>query len=374
MSRIKILEVIRQGQIGGGESHMLDLVKFLDKSTFDPFVLSFTDGPMVEKLKNAKISCKVITTLKAFDSKVIKEIEEYLKDEKINVLHAHGTRAMSNVYRPAKKLKIPIIYTIHGWSFHKGQSIFTQIARRLGELYLTKQSSLNISVSKSNQITGKNKLFSFHSTVINNGIDLDKFDYNKKFGDLREELNIKSNILIGFIARMTLQKAPINMLKAFYKVNKKNPEMHLLMVGDGELVQEVKNFIKQKDLNSSVTLISFRDDVPAVLSAIDIFCLPSLWEGLPLGLLEALAMKKAVIATDVDGTKEVIKDGYNGLLIKPNHINELTAALSKLISNKQMRDKLSEAGLNTVVQKYNVINMVQLVEEKYLAVYKNYNT
>lgn len=153
--KIRILECIRQGQIGGGESHLLSLVSNLDRSKFDPVVLSFTDGPMVDRLRELNIDTQVIYTEKPFDISKWKIVKEYLRQQSIDLVHAHGTRASSNVLWAARSLKIPVIYTIHGWSFHQDQSLLVRTVRVLGEKFLTRRSALNISVSKSNQESGK---------------------------------------------------------------------------------------------------------------------------------------------------------------------------------------------------------------------------
>ena len=174
--KIKVLECIRQGQIGGGESHLLSLVENLDKSRYEPVVLSFTDGPMIDRLKQMNIPVHVIPTTRPFDITKWRTVKKFIEEQKVSLVHAHGTRAASNVLQAAQSLKLPLIYTIHGWSFHPDQQPLVRRIRILGEKYLTSRSSLNISVSASNQQTGKDEMGKgFNSVVVNNGIDLRKF-------------------------------------------------------------------------------------------------------------------------------------------------------------------------------------------------------
>ena len=102
-NKIKILQCIRQGQIGGGETHLLSLVENIDRSLFEPIVLSFTNGPMVDRLKLMGVKTHVIYSEKPFDFSVWKKVTELLITEKIALIHCHGTRATSNLYRSAKK-------------------------------------------------------------------------------------------------------------------------------------------------------------------------------------------------------------------------------------------------------------------------------
>src|SRR4051812_17325388 len=114
-NKIRVLECIRQGQIGGGESHLLSLVENLDKNAFEPVVLSFTDGPMIDRLKSLNIPVHIIPSNKPFDFKVWNKVKQLMTDENIDLVHAHGTRASSNVFRATRTLQKPLVYTIHGW-------------------------------------------------------------------------------------------------------------------------------------------------------------------------------------------------------------------------------------------------------------------
>ena len=107
--KIKVLECIRQGQIGGGESHLLSLVENLDRAKYDPVVLSFTDGPMIDRLKEMDVPTHVINSTKEFDFNVWKKVKQLLIKENIELIHAHGSRANSNLNIIARRLKIPII-------------------------------------------------------------------------------------------------------------------------------------------------------------------------------------------------------------------------------------------------------------------------
>ena len=170
--KIKVLQAIRQGKVGGGETHILDLVKHLDKDCFQPVVLSFTDGEMIDKLNDMGIENKVIYSEKAFDFRTWKAVKKFMQNKEIDLVHIHGTRAASNIYRAAKQLNLPTVYTIHGWSFHDDQNVLVKNARVFFEKWITNKTNRNISVSVSNQQTGVKFISQFKSDVIHNGIDL----------------------------------------------------------------------------------------------------------------------------------------------------------------------------------------------------------
>lgn len=368
--KIRVLECIRQGQIGGGESHLLSLVENLDKKRFEPVVLSFTPGPMVDQLKQMGIETHVIYTTRPFDVSKWKTVKQFIKSKQIDLVHAHGTRANSNVLWASKSLHIPVVYTVHGWSFHPDQKALVRKLRIIGENYLVSRTALNISVSKSNQQSGKEVLSDFRSVVVNNGINQQKFNPANPYNNIRHELNIPAHkLLVLFIARFTLHKQPLTLIHAFAKAVKENPELHMLMVGDGDQKEEAIQLIEQLQLTKNITLEKFRQDVPHVLACADIFVLPSLWEGLPIGLLEAMAMGKTIIASNVDGTSEIIEHGVNGWLVQTDSLIDNTAkAIVALSRDPELRKQFQQQAKETVTERFNATSMTRQIEQLYIEV------
>jgi len=372
MKKIRVLECIRQGSIGGGERHLIDLSISLDKSQFEPIALSFTDGPMIDTLKDNGIKTYIIPSLHAFDISTWGKVRKLIIKERIDLVHAHGTRAITNIFWAAKLTRKPLIYSIHGWSFHPDQSSKKRKVIELIEKFLTNLADVNISVSRSNQIDGISRFKMPRSTVIYYGINQEFFNPNKEFIDIRKEFGLPHDFtIVLFMVRMTLQKDPFTILRAFKLVTEKITNIVLLLVGDGDLKDEAKSLAKELDISDHVKFINFRQDVPNFLHAADIYCLPSLWEGLPIGLLEAMFMKKAIIATPVDGTKEVITDRYNGILIPAQDPGKLANAIVELAQNNELRNELAENALKTVQEtfkgRFSIPRMAKEVEKIYLA-------
>jgi glycosyltransferase involved in cell wall biosynthesis len=369
--KIRVLQTIRQGQIGGGESHILNLVNFLDKERFEPIVLSFTPGPMVDKLRASGIRTHVINGKSPLDVRMWTQIKTLLEEEQIDLIHAHGTRAYMNIVWAAKQCKLPIVYTVHGWSFHSDQSFMVKNARIAAERMLTRWADLTITVSESNHKTGQELIKGFRSKVIFNGIDRKRFDRDQPFNDIRISYGIpSSHTVVVFLARMTFQKDPITMIRAFKSIAERYEDITLLMIGEGELDQEVLSVIEQNGIQKRVVRDGFRLDVPDVLNASDIYCLPSHWEGQPIGLIEAMAMGKAVIATHVDGSKELVQDGANGLLIDPQRPQQLAAAIERLHTDGRLRKKVADQAYQTGKTKYDAASMTRQIEDTYLTVLK----
>ena len=363
--KIKILQTIRQGKIGGGESHVIDLVEELDKDKYESVVLSFTEGPMVERMLANGIKTYVIHTEKPFDFTKWNAVGEILKNESIDIVHAHGTRANSNTFSAARKLGIPVIYTVHGWSFHPDQHFLLRNFRVLGERYLVNRSALTICVSENNLNTALSLFPMKRATVVKYGINLHKFNPRLVFPDLRSELGIdRKTLLVGYVVRMTIQKDPFTLVRAIAMIPQ-DLDIKFLFVGNGDLKNDTVKLAENLGVSSRIIFMDFRQDVPNVLNAIDVYCLPSLWEGLPIGMLEAMAMEKAVIVTAIDGAREVITDHQNGLLINPQNPEELARAIIELRTSEILKEQLGKAAGETIQKDFNVIKMTRKIEELY---------
>src|SRR5690606_17839277 len=146
-------------------------------------------------------------TNKPFDFRIWNQVSVLMKNNDIDVLHAHGTRAFSNTFFSAKKYKVSIIYTVHGWSFHPDQSKLTQWIRKSSEGYLIGKANKVVFVSQSDGEHGRKSFGDFQYKVIKNSINEAKFNPDNSFSNIRKEIGIEKDVfLIGFIARITKQK------------------------------------------------------------------------------------------------------------------------------------------------------------------------
>jgi glycosyltransferase involved in cell wall biosynthesis len=369
MTRVKVLQAIRQGAIGGGESHVLDLVEHLDKKVYEPIVLAFTEGAMIERLKNMGVHTHVIPTTRPFDFTVWGRVSALLEKEKIELIHIHGTRANTNVVFPGQWNHLPMIYTVHGWSFHDDLPPFQRKLRIWSEAMMTRRMATTITVSEANKRSGEELIRGFRTEVVHYGINLKRFDPARSLANLRAELGIgQDEFLLGYIARITKQKAPLDMLRGFRLALDQlggAAKLKLLLVGEGEMKAEMLALAKELNLEPQLVIQPFRTDVPEVLAAVDAYCLPSLWEGLPIGLLEAMSMRKPVIASRVDGTANILRDRENGLLIAPQKPQELASAIVALYQDADLRERVARGAHQTILAHYSAERMARQVETVY---------
>ena len=365
---MKVLEVIRQGQIGGGESHLLDLIYFLDKQRFEPVCLSFTDGEMIRRLQGWGVKCHVIESGKAFDPKVQREVCRLVDSEGISLIHAHGSRAASNMLFAAARTRKPLVYTVHGWSFHDDQPALVRRLRAWSEKLICHRASRVICVSQSNADTGRQVFGLKQADVIENGINLDVFSPSQA-RSLRQQFGFSDDDFVaGFVARATKQKSPLLFLQAVEQAHARCPQVKGLFVGEGDMDSDVDAYITDHHLGDYLFRSKFRTDVPDVLKTIDVYCLPSLWEGLSIALLEAMAMGKAIVATPTDGTRELIADRENGLVVPFNDAARLADTILELGCDPQLFSHCSIGARALVAERFDA----RRVADSVMRIYNNF--
>ena len=223
-----------------------------------------------------------------------------------------------------------------------------------------------ICVSESNRITGQKTFGLKHSIVIENGINLTKFNPHREFSNLRNEFGFTDeDFVIGFVGRITLQKAPLDFVKSIALARQKDKRIKALLVGQGDMEEETKEAIRLYGMEKHIRTSPFRSDVPDVLHAIDVFCLPSLWEGLSIALLEAMAMKKALVVTPTDGTKKVITHQQSGLIVDFGKPEELAECYLAYLHHPEWKEDYGVTAMSTIQERFNSRRVSQQVTEVY---------
>jgi glycosyltransferase involved in cell wall biosynthesis len=204
------------------------------------------------------------------------------------------------------------------------------------------------------------------TVTINNAIDLSSFDYNQNCSDLRKTFGIPdSHKIVGVVGRLEPQKGHIFFIQAAHEILSQCSNISFLIVGDGILKQKLVGMTKEFNQERKIYFTGIRKDIPQLLSIIDIYVMPSLWEGLPLALLEAMAMKKPIVATRVGGIQDVVEDGKDALLVPPGDSNALAEKVIFLLKRPELCLTLGTNAREKVEKKYNAELMVKEYEETY---------
>jgi glycosyltransferase involved in cell wall biosynthesis len=203
--------------------------------------------------------------------------------------------------------------------------------------------------------------------TIHSSIEIDIYKKpSKEVNEIRKELQLKPNhVIVGTVARLSEQKAPLDFVKVAQKICAKYDNVQFLYVGDGNLRKDVEDKLSELNLQDKVILAGLRLDVPDMLAVMDIFILTSLWEGLPRVFSQAMAAKLPIIATKVDGAPEAITDGVNGFMTQPAKPLEMVQYLEMLINDKGMREKMGMEGLKIAEEHFSVKSMIKDIEKEY---------
>ena len=206
-------------------------------------------------------------------------------------------------------------------------------------------------------------------TVVPNGRDLSIFTPGSARESVRKELGLDRAVpLVGVVGRLEPQKGHVYLLDAWQAVTRALPDARLLLVGDGALRGALAEQARARAVADSVIFAGFRADDPRLLDAIDVLCLPSLYEGLPLTAIEASAMARPVVATAVDGTPEVVRDGHTGRLVPAADAPALARALLDLLRDPEGARRLGRAGRDWALARFDLDRQVEATARVYRSV------
>jgi glycosyltransferase involved in cell wall biosynthesis len=174
----------------------------------------------------------------------------------------------------------------------------------------------------------------------------------------------EDKIIVGMVACFKPQKAPVDFVKVAAQVLKQTNRVHFVMAGDGELRAEVEAAIREAGIESSITLLGWYNDMPEFYRNLDVVVLTSLWEGLPCVFSEAMAGELPIVATNVDGAREAIRDGENGYLHEPHDIDGMARSVSLLVGDAELRCAMGRRGKSRVME-FDISTSVETLETAY---------
>jgi glycosyltransferase involved in cell wall biosynthesis len=372
MGKIKILEMIDRSFLGGGQINLLSIAEALDKSRFDVAVCSQGNGPLVEELRHRDIRHFPVSLQKIPSRKVLKLLKNLMVSEGFEIVHTHGGVAGLYGRWAAFRSGVPIvIHTLHGIHYLHYRNIFIRWAYIFLERILSRFTKAVIFVSQADRKKGcQYKLAPVEKMkVVKNGIDFSKVKREAVItqrAGLKENLGSEDSFLIGTVARIHRQKNIPCLIKAAAVLSNRIPRAKIIIVGDGPMMTEVKNLIERFGLQKMVLMLGERSDVYQIMSLFDIFVLTSLWEGLPYVLMEAGVLGKPVVASDIEGVREIILDGESGLLVPRDDPQTLVEVLMRLEADPQLRFKLGRSLQKKIKDEYSLSRMIKEIENIYL--------
>jgi len=380
--RIRVVELVASGSNGGAQESVVSVLSRIDRARYEVRVVSLSEGPSVRKWRAQGVPVEVIAD--PDDASASRTLAAFLVEWRTQVLHGHMYRAEIVGAGAAQELAargLPrpfLVNTVHSGRIRSPED--RELLRRL-----TPEMDRLIAVSRS--IVAKIRADGRSGApvqMIYNGVDLDRYDDQEACCTLPEEYGFEpGSALVGVVARLEPEKGHATLLEAWPQVLAKVPTARLLIVGEGSRREELEAQAEALDLlgeacsgdacvgtrharpGARVIFTGRRDDVPAVTAALDVAVLPSYREAQGLVILEAMALSRPVVASNVGGIPEMIEDGVTGLLVPPHDPEALAAAIVRLLTDHPLADTIARAGRNQVHERFCVERMVSALQEVY---------
>jgi glycosyltransferase involved in cell wall biosynthesis len=365
--RINVLLLVESMEVAGAEQVVLSLALGLDPTRFRPLVGCLVDeGPLAHELKRAGVPVFALGKRRGFDVSIVGRLVRVLRDERIDVVHTHVWNADVWGRFSAWLARVPVrMMTAHNvddwktpahlwvdWGLGKLSTHVVCVSEAVRDFYRTRAwvSSRKLS-------------------VILNGIDLRPFEEISTDGATkRRELGLPlQGPICSVVARLVPQKGHRYLLEALPSIRQVFPSAVVLLVGNGSERESLEQQARELGLyGDAVRFLGERRDIPEILKASDVVVLPSSErEGLSISVLEAMAARRPVVATDVGGNRQTIEDGRTGLIVPAADAGALSKALLRMLGEPELARSMGEAGRAKVEREFGVSRMVKQTADLY---------
>jgi glycosyltransferase involved in cell wall biosynthesis len=350
--RARVLYLSHAFMVGGAEEMVLNLVRHLP-DRFEPFVTCINQaGPIGEEIRKTGVPFRVL----GLDPGIRRPwhllgIERHLRQVQPDIVHTFLLTASLYGRAAAMLARVPIVVgtEVNIYQQKRPHHVLAErlLMRGTNRVVVSAESVRDF-------YTRQVHADPTRVDVIYNAVDWSQLQTTMPSGAMRASVGVPAAApLAGIIARLTEQKAHRHLFDAIAG----RPELatlHLLVIGDGELREELRAQVDRLGLAARVHFLGARRDLGDLLAAIDLFVMPSLWEGLPLSMVLAMGAGLPVVATRVAGIPEVVENGVTGLLVPPADVPALGAALARLVSDQQLRETLGAAAAAFVRPRFGV--------------------
>lgn len=363
--KTNVVHLVDDLKIGGLERTLAIVVENLDKAKYNVSVWCLIGGGRIaDKLRERGFEVKILKLSTSTRIHSLLRLTWRLRKEKVKILHCWGISGGVWGRFASILAGVPIRF-VHVQNLHYD----LKRKGRLIEYFLSFFTDRIIACSEA----VKKCLIEFigikkHKIeTIYNSIEIQKFNRTSNSQTVRNEFNLDiKDIVIGNVSRLVPVKGHYYLLEAVAKILKEFPQVKLLLVGDGPLRKDLEAKAEELGIKGKVIFTGLREDIPRLLSIMDIFVLPSVVkEGLPLAVAEAEACALVVVATDIGGNSEVVKDKETGLLIPPGDVQSLTKSLIFLLKNPQRAKQMGEAGRRLCEERFSSDMMMQKMHHLY---------
>lgn len=307
------------------------------------------------------------------DIKVEKALRRIIKQLKPDIVYAHSSKAGALARIADLGLKNKVIYNPHGWAFNMQQSAKKKEMYKWVEKISAHFCDKIVCISDAEKESALREKICKPSKlqVIYNGVDLEEI--KNTVPKTRKELHIPEDaFVVGMVGRLSKQKAPDVFVKAAKLIKQKIPNAYFLMVGDGELRDQIEAMIHKFDLDSSFLITGWVDNPTAYMKVMDVGCLLSRWEGFGLVLPEYMACRVPIVATNVDAIPNIIINDQNGLLIDKDSFQKASCRVIEIYENILLRKRLVYGAYKKVMNQFSAHRLVKQTKTVYKGLLKSY--
>ena len=365
---LRVLHVITGLEVGGAERVLLETARYQRAEGHAVGVCALRPGgPLAPAVREV---CPLFTVDMghALTPGVVWRLARLMRRGRYDVVHSYLYQANLVARVAARLARVPVnissVRCSYTWLNWKHFLVDRWTARLADCITSVSEATRQFSIEREGLPAAK-------IVTLRNGIDVARFD--AAVAD-RAETRAATRAALGYTTtdlvvcmtgRLHEQKGHTSLFQAAERLKDRYPHLRLLIVGDGPARAALERECQARGLSGMVTFLGIRKDVPALLAASDLFAFPSLYEGLPNAVLEALALYCPVVASTADGTVEIIENEVHGLLVPPADAAALTVALERLLADPALRQKLAEAGRKRVVEDFSFDNMMHETETLY---------
>ncbi len=363
---LKIVFIVESLDVGGTELSLLKWLRHCDRNTFEPSVISFRKGALLMELERLNVHTTVIHKKFPFDVSFFYRLVRKLAKMKPDVVHCrNGIPAISYGVLAARLTRIPVISSIHGRTHYIQQNFKTWLwfrVMRLSRTIITVTEGIAEEISRYGNIP-RDKI-----KVIYNGIDLTGQAPAPSKENLRKEFDFTpDDLLIGTVGNLRAIKGQKYLVQAVPEILFKDGRAKVVLIGSGEEQENLRKLAAQLHISDKIKFLGYRENAGQLIGMSDVFALPSLSEGFPNVLLEAIVAGIPVVATNAGGIPEIVRHGKEALLVNPAGVSGLAAGILQFAEQPELRSTLVKNALDRVKKHFDIQKTWAQYDAVYLA-------
>jgi len=365
--QISVLQLVYSLSIGGSEKVAFDIASNVDPARFRSMVCGMDLGGDFERELESRGIPHQVMHRKGLEPAVLSRLYRLIRDNRIDVVHTHHFTQLFYAALPARLAGARIVHTEHEFFSYVESPLSRHLA---GPLLRLCDHMTVVGPEVRDYFVRTIGIAKDRVTVVPNGVNVGAFDYERPLA--RRELGLDPDApVLGTIGRLEPEKDQATLIDVFRAVRAEYPSARLVIAGDGSLASQLRSQAESYGLGDSALFLGYRRDVARVLAAMDVFVLPSIREGLPISLIEAMAARRPVVASSIGSVTGLVQDGDNGFVAQPRDAAAFTNAIKRLLDAPDLRLRLAEAGRRTVEDSYSLTSVIRAYEDLYTSSMKN---